>query len=67
MADATGPTPVISSSTTPPEGAISLRSVGKTVAFLTKLAAPGVGRRGDGDPGMGDIGLGVVPGGGTYG
>lgn len=66
LADATGASPAITSPTVPPEAAISLRTVGKTVAFLTKLAAPGGGGRGDIEPGMGDIGLGVVPGGGAY-
>lgn len=37
--------------TAPIEGPVSLRTVGKTVAFLAKLAAPAAGgREGDGGP-----------------
>lgn len=49
----------------PAEGAISLRTVGKTVAFLVKLAAPAtVGRGGDG---AGVFGVAEMGGGGGPG
>lgn len=53
----------------PIEGAVSLRTVGKTVAFLAKLAAPGVGgREGDGGAfGGGGKMAGAGVAGSTYG
>ncbi len=54
-----------STSATPIEGAVSLRTVGKTVAFLAKLAAPAAGGR-EGDGGVFG-GSGKMTGGGRTG
>lgn len=51
----------------PADGAVSLATVGKTVAFLAKLATQGNCGREDGGGGMGDKGSGGASGGGAYG